>query len=376
MPDPMADPLGMPPMDPGMGVDPLADPMADPMGVEGPPMGDEGVPGIPPVLPEGEGLPMEGMDGMGGGGMPMAPAAGPDAGMEQSLEQWLQEELMEPQHGMDPAESAHVEMLSNFDDIGIVAAEDVVMSLYNADQDNPHWNIDIAGRPVARVELASQPKPEEVRSTFLSGPYAENIAQAIAKVGVAEVLSAINAKPYAAKIEAGTLAEKIRAKIEAEMEEKLAEAIGSLRDRFLTAAKIALSGYNNNFFRGEDHQLKAALWSELGRIGVRDAAGLIEASFEEGSVPFFESVLAKAEELMDLPDEARDAIAKAIPESNSLVEAGASTGNNLPMHEDFATQLEAGNMPFTNPASPVQASREDVTAGLRSRVRLSTFRSS
>ena len=365
MPDPMADPLGMDPM------------------MEAPPempMGDEGVPGIPPVLPEGEPeLPMEGMgmDPMGGGGAPpMAPAAGPDAGMEQSLEQWLQEELMEPQHGMDPAESAHVEMLSNFEDIGIVAAEDVVMSLYNADQDNPHWNIDIQGRPVARVELASQPKPEEVRSTFLSGPYAENIAQAMAKVGVVDVLSAINAKPYAAKIEAGTLAEKVRAKVEAEYEERLAAAVGTLRDRFMTAARIALAGYNNNFFRGEDHQLKAAIWSELGRIGVRDAAGLIEASFDEGSVPFFESVMAKAEELMDLPDEARDAIAKAIPESNSLVEAGASTGNNLPMHEDMATQLEAGNMPFTNPAAPVQASRGDVTSSLRERVRLSTFRSS
>ena len=388
MPDPMADPLGMPPapgMDP-MAMDPMAmDPMAmDPMGMEAPPempMGDEAIPGIPPVLPEGEPeLPMEGMGmdggGMGGGGMPMAPAAGPDAGMEQSLEEWLQQELMAPEVGMDPAESAHVEMLSNFEDIGIVAAEDVVMSLYNADQENPHWNIDINGRPVARVELAAQPKPEEVRSTFLSGPYAENIAQAMAKVGVVDVLSAINAKPYAAKIEVGKLAKKIRAKVEEEMEEKLAEAVGTLRDRFLTAARIALAGYNNNFFRGEDHQLKAAIWSELGRIGVRDAAGLIEASFDEGSVPFFESVMAKAEELMDLPDEARDAIAKAIPESNSLVEAGASTGNNLPMHEDMASQLEAGNMPFTNPAAPVVASRGDVTAGLRQRVRLSTFRSS
>jgi hypothetical protein len=381
MPDPMADPLGMqPPVDP-MAMDPMAmDPMAqDPMGLEAPPempMGDEGIPGIPPVLPEGEPeLPMEGMD-MGGGAPPMAPAAGPDAGMEQSLEQWLQQELMAPEVGMDPAESAHVEMLSNFEDIGIVAAEDVVMSLYNADQENPHWNIDISGRPVARVELAAQPKPEEVRSTFLSGPYAENIAQAMAKVGVVDVLSAINAKPYAAKIEAGKLAEKIRAKVESEMEEKLAEAVGNLRDRFMTAARIALAGYNNNFFRGEDHQLKAAIWSELGRIGVRDAAGLIEASFDEGSVPFFESVMSKAEELMDLPDEARDAIAKAIPESNSLVEAGASTGNNLPMHEDMASQLEAGNMPFTNPAAPVVASRGDVTAGLRQRVRLSTFRSS
>lgn len=376
MPDPMADPLGMPALPGEPGMDPMADPMAmDPMA--GPPMGDEGIPGIPPVLPEGEPeMPMEGMDGMGGGGMPMAPAAGPDAGMEQSLEQWLQQELMAPEVGMDPAESAHVEMLSNFDDIGVVAAEDVVMSLYNADQDNPHWNIDINGRPVARVELAAQPKPEEVRSTFLSGPYAENIAQAMAKVGVVDVLSAINAKPYAAKIEAGQLAEKIRAKVEAEMEEKFANAVGTLRDRFLAAARIALAGYNNNFFRGEDHQLKAAIWSELGRIGVRDAAGLIEASFEEGSVPFFESVMSKAEELMDLPDEARDAIAKAIPESNSLVEAGASTGNNLPMHEDLSSQLEQGNMPFTNPQAPVQASRGAVTSSLRERVRLSSYRSS
>jgi hypothetical protein len=371
------DPMAAPPVDP-MAMDPMAAPPVDPMAMDpaGPPLGDEAVPGIPPVLPEGEPeLPMEGMDGMPGGGMPMAPAAGPD----QSLEEWLQQELMEPQHGMDPAESAHVEMLSNFEDIGTVAAEDVVMALYGESQENPHWNIDINGRPVARVELACQPKPEEVRSTFLSALYAENIAQAMAKVGVVEVLEAIKAKPYAAKIEAGKLAEKIRAKVEAEMEAKLAGKVGELRDRFLTAAKIAIAGYNNNFFRGEDHQLKAALWSELGRIGVRDAAGLIEASFDEGSVPFFESVLAKAEELMDLPDEARDAIAKAIPESNALVEASASTRDSLPMHDDMASRLEAGNMPFTNPAnpaSPVQASRGEVIGGLRSRVRLSSHRSS
>ena len=400
VPDPMAappvDPMAMPPVDPmaapPMPVDPMAappvDPMAmppvDPMAMDpaGPPLGDESVPGIPPVLPEGEPeLPMEGMDGMGGGGgMPMAPAAGPGAGgMDQSLEEWLQQELMEPEHGMDPAESAHVEMLSNFEDIGTVAAEDVVMALYGESQENPHWNIDISGRPVARVELACQPKPEEVRSTFLSALYAENIAQAMAKVGVVEVLQAIKAKPYAAKIEAGKLAEKIRAKVEGEMEVKFAEKVGELRDRFLTAAKIALAGYNCNFFRGEDHQLKAALWSELKRLGLRDAAGVIEASFDEGSVPFFESVLAKAVDLMDLPDEARDAIAKAIPESNSLVEASASTRDSLPMHDDMASHLEAGNMPFTNPASPtspVQASRGEVLDGLRARVRLSSHRSS
>jgi hypothetical protein len=387
--DPMAmppvDPMAMPPVDPmAPPVDPMAAPPMDPMAMDpaGPPMGDEAIPGIPPVLPEEEPeLPMEGMDGMGGGGgMPMAPAAGPEAGgMDQSLEEWLQQELMEPEMGMEPAESAHVEMLSNFEDIGTVAAEDVVMALYGESQENPHWNIDINGRPVARVELATQPKPEEVRSTFLSALYAENIAQAMAKVGVVEVLQAIGAKPYAAKIEAGKLAEKIRAKVEAEMEAKLAGKVGELRERFLTAAKIAIAGYNNNFFRGEDHQLKAALWSELGRIGVRDAAGLIEASFDEGSIPFFESVLAKAVELMDLPDEARDAIAKAIPESNALVEASASTRDSLPMHDDMASRLEAGNMPFTNPSgapSPVQASRGEILDGLRSRVRLSSHRSS
>jgi hypothetical protein len=310
----------------------------------------------------------------------MAPAAGPDAmnpGMDQSLEEWLQEELMEPQHGVNPAESAHVEMLSSFEDIGTVSTDDVVMALYGNDQENPHWNIDIKGRPVARVELADQPKPEEVRSTFLSAPYAENIAQAMAKVGVVEVLEAINAKPYAAKVETGKLAAKIRAKVQEEQAAQVAEAIGTLRDRFLTAAKIALAGYNSNFFRGEDHQLKAALWSELKRLGLRDAAGVIESSFEEGAVPFFAAVLTKAEELMDLPDEARDAIAKAIPQSNALVAARADTGAELPEHESLASALEAGNMPLTNAGnSAVVTSRADVRTQARARVRLSTFRSS
>jgi len=339
--------------------------------------------GLPPVLPE-EGDPAAAMGPMGGhgGGAPMAPAAGPDADhnmgdMGQSLEEWLQEELMEPGH-QDPAESAHVEMLSNFDEIGPVTSDDVVMALYGEDQENPHWNIDIKGRPVARVELSDQPKPEEVRSTFLSAPYAENIAQAMAKVGVSEVLEAINAKPYAAKVEVGALADKIRAKVAAEHEAKYAKAVGELRERFLTAAKIALSGYNSNFFRGEDHQLKAALWSELKRLGVRDAAGVIEASFEEGAVPFFEAVLSKAEELMDLPTEAREAIARAIPQSNALVAASADSGEELPEHETLASVLESGNVPFTAPRADNQviSSRSEFRDGLRARVRLSTYRSS
>jgi hypothetical protein len=301
------------------------------------------------------------MDPMGGGGL------------EQTLEEWLQEEMQEPVQ--DPAESAHVEMLSSFDEVGQVVAEDVVMSLYGAEQENPHWNIDIKGQPIARVELTDQPKPEEVRATFLSGPYAENIAQAMEKVGVGEVLKAINAKPYAAKIEAGSLAAKIRAKVEAELEVKYAGQVGELRDRFLTAAKIALAGYNSNFFRGEDHPLKAALWSELKRLGVRDASQAIESGFEDGSVAFFDAVLSKAEELMDLPDEARDAIAKAIPESNSLVTASAGTGDVLPEHETLARKLEEGNIPFEGGNPQVTASRSDLRGGLRDKVQLSTFRS-
>jgi len=199
----------------------------------------------------------------------------------------------------------------------------------------------------------------------------------MAKVGVTEVLQAINAKPYAARVETGKLAEKIRAKVEEEHAAKYAQAVGELRERFLTAARIALAGYNSNFFRGEDNQLKAALWSELKRLGIRDAAGVIEASFEEGAVPFFEGVLAKAEELMDLPDEARDAIAKAIPQSNALVAASAENEGELPEHETLASALERGNVPFTTlGGNSVHASRDDVRGDLRARIRLSTYRSS
>jgi hypothetical protein len=373
---------GMPPEMP-----PPATPVLPPELMEdappGLPLAPEGpgeLPELPPVLPEDdEEVPMEGMGPMpgGGGGMPggvpMAPGA--DGG-ELSLEEWLMRELQEPQHETDPAESAHIEMLSNFDGVGQIVASDVVMSLYGAEQENPHWNIDIQGRPVARVELADQPKPEEVRATFLSGPYAENIAQAMEKVGVSEVLQAINAKPYAARIEVGELAKKIETRVKATSEKELAEKVGELRERFLAAAKIALAGYNNNFFRGEDHALKAALWSELKRLGVRDASHVIESAFEEGSVTFFESILAKAEELMDLPDEARDAIAKAIPESNALVTASAETGGDLPDHETLASKLERGNVPFENAAPPALSSRSDIKGDLRAQVKLSEFRSS
>lgn len=368
----------MPPMPPMPGQDPAAGPGALPPLPELPPTVEEdpaqsgmGAPGAPGAMPPMPGAPAP---------KPMAPAApeGGDMGMDMGLEEWLQQEMGEPQHmGQQPAESTHVEMLSSFESVGQIVAADVHMVLHGSDQENPHWNIDIKGTPIARVELKDQPNPEAVRATFLSGHYYESIAKAMEAVSVVEVLTSIKAKPYVAKIEAGSLAKKIEARVRAAMELEYAAKVGELRERLMAATKLSLAGFNSNFFKDKDNVLKAALWSELRALGVRDASRAIEAGFAEAAVPFFAEVLAKAEELMDMPDEARDVIAKAIPQCNSLVSASADE-DVLPAHDSLAHRLEAANVPFDGAqfGGTTVASRQDLRGEIRERIRLSNYRSS
>jgi len=195
----------------------------------------------------------------------------------------------------------------------------VKMVLHDPEGENPYWNIILDGMPTARVSLKDQPNPDEIRDVFTSDVYAENLAEAIEKLGAKAVLDQIKAKYYVNKVDESKLAERLEKKVKADLDKENKKALGRLRQEYADCIKLVLAGLNKNFFPDVDNPLKASLWSAMERNGVFNPSEVIESCFRESADEFFDIVLSKAESYMEKDPEVRNEIAKAIRDADVIV---------------------------------------------------------
>ena len=228
-------------------------------------------------------------------------------------------------------------LISDLDLNQPVSSSDVTMTLFD-DKDDPFWNITIKGYPVARVQLSDQPRASEIKNVFVSSEYADNVANAMEKIGVKNVLETINARLYADRIDQSKLAKRLEAKIDKKYSDMYKKKIADLRNNYKYCISLVLSGLNKNFFSDVDNILKASLWQSLREAGINNAMEYIESAFEASADQFFDTVLTKAEEYMELPKEALDEIAKAIGNSNVIIPTTVEAEVN-----DLGSKLEEGN---------------------------------
>lgn len=203
-------------------------------------------------------------------------------------------------------------------------ANDVMMTLHASTTSDPFYNVIIKGSPVAQIHFADQqlpqgPSVDEVREYFSEDDYAQNITKHIVDAGLKPVLDSTRARLFAHKVVETDLAATLQAKLEQEYEATYRRKVAEIQSSLLQNLTIAFNGYNKNFFRGEGHTLKAALWKNFKDAGVNDPTTLIEAAFEEAAPAFFSSALNKAVELMATPKPAVEAIAAAIGSSNVIM---------------------------------------------------------
>jgi len=213
-------------------------------------------------------------------------------------------------------------------DIQTASAESLTMTLHDKDGVNPFWNVIVAGVPAARVALADQDSPEDVKDIFVSEKYPTHVKEAAAKFGVEETLKSINAKLYAYDV--SDVAKHVEAKVREELEAQVKAQQMKMRDEFKECVGIVLAGMNKNFFSDIDNPVKASLYQELIKAGVENPVKYIEAAFNESADEFFDVVLAKAVEYMDKPKEVRAEIAQAIGSAGSIpVEQRAATSKDV-----------------------------------------------
>jgi len=258
--------------------------------------------------------------------------------MDEGGEESEEDESMEDESLEDLEEAVTYEALMNLDELDEepLSEADVHMTLFN-EQDalgqtaaNPYWNIDIKGMPVARVFLQDQPKPEEIRRVFCSADYHRGVSEAIEKAGLLPVLQKLNAKIWANKVEETKLAQRIRRDVEAQASTQVKAVTKNLMRDLLHRIALVCAGMDKNFYHGTGNPLKEALWGEFHRFGIANPSPMIEAAFRRGSTQYFETVIAKAVEYMEMEPKALAQLQKAIGEADVLSVGGSTVGDELP----------------------------------------------
>lgn len=288
---------------------------------------------------------------------------------EEPTEQSQVEETPVTETPADPqAEEAVIhEALSNIDDMSDVSVADLGMTLYDEELDNPHYNLDICGKPVAAIYLNDQPKPEELRSSFVKPEvYAKNFCAAVEKLGVKEVLVQTKARLWAAKVQKTKLAEQMTAKVEANLGGQYADKIAAFTGNFKHAFNVVIAGLNKNFFSELDNPLKMSLYASLKERGIDDAVEVIEDAFASSADKLFQVAVAKTEELLAKPKEVVDELARTIASVNP-VRVG---DNNAPSFTTLGRRLADNSMPVVAQHAPKRnMSREEVKANIKSKIK-------
>ena len=212
-------------------------------------------------------------------------------------------------------EKVEIEYVTPIEEAGTLSEDDIQMAFYEGT--DPSWTVLVKGSPVAVIRLSDQ--PDQVANLFSKDDYAQNVAQAMVQVGVKEILTQVKARYFANKVDESQIAERLTEKIKANLDIEFKGKVAGMRDEFKTCMATVLAGMNKNFWRDVENPLKGSLFAKLEDVGISNPDQLIETAFAESADAYFDVVLSKAIEFMDKPTDAREEIAKAIGESNTVL---------------------------------------------------------
>lgn len=255
-----------------------------------------------------------------------------------------------PAKEVEEAEGMRFESLASPEAFAKVRKEDIDMTLYGENTDNPTWNVTVAGIPAARIQLKAQASAEDIRAAFCSDDYALDLIEHCAKSGFVPTMNKVSAQFWANHTSNKQLEDRLRAKAEASFKDERKTMLASFRNEFMACLNIVTAGINKNFFPAIGNPLKDHLFANLTMVGLPEQTAIssIEKSFQEGSSEYFRSLFDKAQEYMDMPKEVRAEMASAIGASNYL-DAYASKSEQVTSHATLADRVaQASVIPASN----------------------------
>lgn len=269
--------------------------------------------------------------------------------------------------GGDEAMGMKTEYLAS---LATLKGDKIEMSLYNESAENPFWNVVVDGEPVGRVYLQDQPAEDiqAIRAAFCNESYAKNFGEAVKSVGLSKLLTITKAHLFSHRIDDAEVTARLRDKAKLEAKAEMDVKVQTLRADFMKAVSLAMVAADKNFYQEEaGHALKEGLFNSLVQAGLTEKGAIwaVESGFES-SPAYFDFLMGKAQEIMDMPVEARAAIEKQILGSGKL-----EIKVDAPQEENLAQRLVKSSVNVM--AMGGQVSGED-RAQIRDQIKLSANR--
>jgi len=208
-----------------------------------------------------------------------------------------------------------------------VGKDDISMELWDAQGQDPYWNITVGGDPVGRIRLSRQANPDIIRNVFTSETYADGFRQACADYGPIPALETVRADVFATTFNESDVAMRAQERVAGVADKMMDERVNRRVHDLIDLALLANTEFERNISK-VPNPLKWSLHERLAAAGVvnpiavyEDALSFqIEAGVNDKDEPVYEPVLgtylklvfARAEELSKMPPEALQFIAREI----------------------------------------------------------------
>ena len=249
----------------------------------------------------------------------------------------------------------------------VESVADVRLDLFNDHTDDPFWNVTVKGMPVARVNLSDQVHKDELGDFFVTDTFGSSMREAMAKLGVYDILEQNNARFYAAKVTEADLATGLEDAYNAQYSAKFDALRDGFRESFQKVASVAMEGLNKNWWNDQAHPLKEALYTEMESRGVRGKADIIEAAFQEAGSDFLTRVVECTYNLMDMEPEAYAQVATHIAGGNviGLVDNDDIEPTPVEAGAEYSRKLAQGNVPLRAMGSPTSKFQDRAKAAFQ-----------
>jgi chemotaxis protein histidine kinase CheA len=271
------------------------------------------------------------------------------------------------------AEAMKFEPLASFSALKGIKRDQIDMSLFGDNSENPTWHVTVAGVPTARIQLKAQASAEDIRDVFVSDDYAFSLIDHCEKSGFVETMNKVNAEFWANF----TSNKKVAARFEASAEKKYSteykKTMASFRNDFINCLNIVNAGMNKNFYPEIGNPLKGSLFANLTMVGLPEqtATAAIEKAFAEGAADYFNSLFEKSQEYMDLSPVVRSEMAKAITRANTVNIDNDALASAEPatlgerMARASATAMASAGSAFQVRAQPLSIDADDYKRQLK-----------
>lgn len=189
----------------------------------------------------------------------------------------------------------------------------------------PTWIAFHDGIPFAKATASSSNQKDIFANavfgkSFLAMASERGVVGAMQEMGFTEIKPEIQVEQYVQQEIASQVAEKTD-----QIAQAAARDASELSSRFLSAVATASQGINRGFFKGIKNPIISAIASTLEEVGIRNAEPLVAQAFARHSDAYHQSLIAKANELLQYDLEVQNQMAQAVAEFESNVETATAS---------------------------------------------------